>query len=283
MIYVKNLHESDAYSEKLHKQQMKYVVWIEVGKLKTHPTLLVPGWTGFDITVRNEVVVVESLVLYLDTVDSPATDLKTAYEVLCRGCEIRERLKLCAVACIFNEAFYAKAMEIHWKQKHVQKLHHNAWWIPSRFGDAGLHKVVIQSDVIAEGSIDSVLTGKNYNRAVCLHKIVYEVLMKLLVVKFEASLLNGAAEVILEKHSTAMEDFKLDICQQTSENILTGDEIRNQYNLFKTYIKDLKDSGSDLVKFRLSHLNLCELALNLIYDTRTSGCELYPGCLHTID
>ena len=43
-----------------------------------------------------------------------------------------------------------------------------------RFGDAGLREIAIQSEAVAEGSIEKVPEGKNYNRAVRLHKIVYE-------------------------------------------------------------------------------------------------------------
>ena len=57
----------------------------------------------------------ESKISYLDTIDSPATDLRTAYEVLCRSAEIRTRLSLSAVICVFDQAFYAKAMEVYWK------------------------------------------------------------------------------------------------------------------------------------------------------------------------
>ena len=39
-----------------------------------------------------------------------------------------------------------------------------------RFGDAGLREIAIQSEVVAEGSIEKVLEGKNCNRAVRLHK-----------------------------------------------------------------------------------------------------------------
>lgn len=64
--------------------------------MKTHPLLLVPGWISFNIKIRDQVIVVESVISYLDTIDSPATDLKTAYEVLSRGCEIRvEGVCLC--------------------------------------------------------------------------------------------------------------------------------------------------------------------------------------------
>ena len=81
---------------------MSYLVWIEVRKLKTHPALRVPGWTGFQITIGKDMVTPESPISYLDTIDSPATDHKTAFEVLCRGCEIKDRLKLKAVVCVFD-------------------------------------------------------------------------------------------------------------------------------------------------------------------------------------
>lgn len=119
---------------------MKYLVWIEV---RNRSALLVPGWTGFNV--------VESLVSYLDTIDSPATDLNTAYDVLCRGCEIKERLNLTAVACVFVQAFYAKAMEIYRKHRDLFKnliimlggfhlLMMLFGMIGVRFGDAGHSK-----------------------------------------------------------------------------------------------------------------------------------------------
>ena len=95
--HVQNLGLTNSpYEEKAKDLRQRYLVWLEVRKLKTHPLLLVPGWTGFNIKIRDQVIVVESVISYLDTIDSPATDLKTAYEVLSRGCEIRvEGVCLC--------------------------------------------------------------------------------------------------------------------------------------------------------------------------------------------
>ena len=53
------------------------------------------------------------------TLDSPATDLRTAYEVLSRACKIKDRMQLNAVVCVFDQAFYAKAMEVYWKRKEL--------------------------------------------------------------------------------------------------------------------------------------------------------------------
>ena len=59
-------------------------------KLKTHPALLVPGQTGLQITIRKDMVTLESIMSYLDTSDSLVTDQKTAFKVVCRGCKIRD-------------------------------------------------------------------------------------------------------------------------------------------------------------------------------------------------
>ena len=48
------------------------------------------------------------------------------------------------------------------------------------------------------------------------------------------------------------------------------------------YIKDLKDNGSDLVRFWPSYLHLCELALNLIFGTRPGDWELYLACIEEV-
>ena len=150
--------------------------------LKTQPALLVPDWTGFQITIRRkDMVILYSIISYLDTLDSPATDQKTAFEVLCRGCEIRDRLKLKAVVCVFDQAFYAKAFKIFWRNKNIFEnlvLMLGGFHPPmmllgiigTRYGDAGLRELAVQSEVVAEGSIERVLEGKNYNRAVRLHK-----------------------------------------------------------------------------------------------------------------
>ena len=43
--------------------------------------------------------------------------------------------------------------------------------IGTRFGDASLRELAIESDAIADGSIERVLNDKNYNSSLRLHKI----------------------------------------------------------------------------------------------------------------
>ena len=226
---VQNLGVSSCYRDKAKEMALCYLVWIEVRKLETHPLLLTPGWTGCNIKVRDRVVVVESTISYLDTIDSPATDLKTAYEVLSRGCEIKNRLQLSAFVCVFDQAFYAKVMEVYWKHKELfdgivimmggfHLLLMLLGVIGSRFGDAGLRELAVQSDVVAEGSVDKSLNGKQYNRAVRLHKCVYEALMRLLLKEFESSVQSLP---ILN-----LEQLKLELNQEEFERVLSSREFR---------------------------------------------------------
>lgn len=244
-----------------------------------------PGWTGFNIKVRDRVVVMESTISYLDTIDSPATDLKTAYEVLSRGCEIKDRLQLNAVVCVFDQAFYAKAMEVYWKHKELfvglvlmmggfHLLLMLLGVIGSRFGDAGLRELAVQSDVLAEGSVDKALNGKQYNRAVRLHKCVYEALMRLLLKEFESS---GQSLPVLN-----LEQLKLELNQEEFERVMNSSEFRQFADQFHAYLQRMKENGSSLGKFWLSYLELCELMLNLIYASRTGSWELYLSCIEEV-
>ena len=194
-----------------------------------HPLLLIPGWTGFNIKVCYRVVVVESTFGFLDTTDSPATDLKTAYEVLSGGCEIKNRIQLSAVVCVLDQAFYAKAMEVYWEHKELfdgivimmggfHLLLMLLGVIGSRFRDAGLRELAVQSDVVAEGSVDKSLNGKQYNRAVHLHKCVYEALMRLLLKEFESS--------VQSLPTLNLEQLKLELNQEEFGRVLSSHEFQ---------------------------------------------------------
>ena len=55
-----------------------------------------------------------------------------------------------------------------------------------RFKDAGLKDLVIQSVLVAEGSVDTMFSGSRaYKRAVRAYKILYESFSRLLLEKFK--------------------------------------------------------------------------------------------------
>ena len=89
-----------------------------------------------------------------------------------------QSLKLAKVVCVFDQALYAKSVEVTWKHHYKFKdkviirmgVFHTICMllaaIGKRFLDAGLQDLCVESEVIAEGSIAGVMEGRKYNRAV---------------------------------------------------------------------------------------------------------------------
>ena len=54
-----------------------------------------------------------------------------------------------------------------------------------RFGSAKMRDALVQSSIVAEGSVDSTLRGKSYNRGIQLYKILYEALNRLIIAELD--------------------------------------------------------------------------------------------------
>ena len=93
-----------------------------------------------------------------------------------RALKIIDQSHLVSIADVFGQAFYSKTFEIKWKEAEkfqncvlMLGIFHLLMYMGisnKRFSNAGLKDALIQSSTIAEGSIDSALRGKCYNRGV---------------------------------------------------------------------------------------------------------------------
>lgn len=51
---------------------------------------------------------------------------------------------------------------------------------------SGFEEILVESGICASGSIEKVMSGKHYNRALWVHKLVFEALERLLLQAFES-------------------------------------------------------------------------------------------------
>ncbi len=65
---------------------------------------------------------VASTIGYLSVIDSPATELATVSELLKRSISISERLQLNEIVIVLDEAIYAKAQMIRWKEEMKSRI-----------------------------------------------------------------------------------------------------------------------------------------------------------------
>ena len=94
---------------KLAKQ--KNLVWM-LSRMVQERDQSVSSWRGFNIRTREEVVVTPDNIGYLPTINAPATQISTVNEVLKQSLQIQQSLGLGKLVCIFDQALYAKAVEI---------------------------------------------------------------------------------------------------------------------------------------------------------------------------
>ena len=84
--------------------------------------------------------------------------------------QIKDQLNVKSIVCAYDQAIYAKTYQINCKE---QEKFQDLFWtmetfhivltflavISSRFKDAGLRNILIQSSVVAERSADTIFTG----------------------------------------------------------------------------------------------------------------------------
>ena len=186
-------------------------------------------------------------------------------------------LDLNAIVCVFGQALYAKACEVVWKNPdnfHPIVLRMGVFHtictmlavIGKRFGDAGLRDLSVESGVIADGLIAGVLDGKKYNRAIRLHKLVYEALLRLAWSGFEAWLEDGDKNELAETllHVT---DFAENISGETWL------EFQLVHSCSQDYLDFLRTENGDLSTFWMSYVDMVEIVLGLVRASREGDLE----------
>ena len=144
----------------------------------------VMGWTGFNIVIRKDLTVRKDKIGYLPTINAPATEMTTVHEILRQSVLICNNLGLSKIVVMFDQAIYAKTVEIIWKHPDKFKdviLRMGAFHIMCNlvsiigklFQDSGFKGIVIEAGIVVQGSVVGVLEDRQYNRAVRTHKCMY--------------------------------------------------------------------------------------------------------------
>jgi hypothetical protein len=207
------------------------------------------SWTGFNILTRDHMEVMADTVGYLPTINAPATEASTVQEVLQQSISIKSSLHLENIAVVLDQALFAKATEIAWRYPerfgstvlmtgNFHTICNLMSTVSKMFGEAGLRDLAVESGVIAEGSIAKVLEGKQYNRAVRLHKLTYEALMMLAWVGFEDWLERNHAEYlpILNDTICLVYELRENISHATHVAALTSESCRKILDLFESFL-----------------------------------------------
>ena len=107
--------------DKSHQDEQQFArnadfVYTLSRKYASESGLLFPGWTGLNTQVHKEIPTVTNIG-YLPVIDAPVTDLATVNTLLKHSVSICQRLQIPEIVLVFDEALYAKAQMLRWKNE----------------------------------------------------------------------------------------------------------------------------------------------------------------------
>ena len=158
---------------------------------------------------------------------------------------------------------YAKALEILWRNQEefnsvvlrMGSFHFSCVFltiIGKRFAGSGLRDLLVESGVLAEGSVDGVLPGKHYNRGVRAHKLVMEALCRLQMEQFCTWCSNKSVQINYGQLRAQL--FKLRECcdAETFSALKSCGAFVLLHDLFSDYCNSL---SSEMAKFWQSYID----------------------------
>jgi len=255
----------------------------------------IPSWTGFNIKTRDQESISEDVVGYLPTINAPATELTTVYEILKQSDLIRNELSLDTLVVVMDQALYAKAVEIAWKHKerfsHVllrmgtfHTIMNALSIIGKRFCDAGLKDICIEAGIVAEGSINGVIDGKQYNRAIRVHKCIYEALMRLAWAEFTLWVdSNEEKSAVIKSCVDKVNDIADDLNQHNFSDLLDSPQLLELMILWRAFTEHLRHNNGELSGYWMSYIDMVEhVILGLLRASREGNWDLHINAIRTL-
>lgn len=251
----------------------------------------VPGWTAFNVLVQKDRVPQQSNISYCQPIDASPTDMDTVYTILKNSLAMADELNQhdCPVVC--DLAIYAKIMQVIWANRlefsrivpRLGTFHIIASFlsvIGKRYGEAGLDAMLVESGVLAHGSLAGVSEVRHYNRAIRMHKIVYEALERLRWVEFGKWLEEECPEdAVYSDILMCLHRLHLEVNEENFDALL---ELQEFQHLQEAYTRFCESYNGPMKAFWGSYLEMVSLLLQLIRATREGNWLLHLSCIEKI-
>ena len=259
---------------------------------------LIPFWTGYNSWLsesRQEF----NVVTYPPIIDSKPNDMATVFTTMKRCFDMCKAIGQEHGIQTFDRQLYGIAQQVKWEMprpfcNHILCLggfHTLSCYIAAVgkiWADDGLKDMLVDSSVYATGTVDHMLNGKQFNRAVRCLTLAYETLCALwLSAFFRWCKANKIFENIPEDVWTCFSKFALDFKTMTDINT-AFDEVISLFNLhIMPLIEDFQNWGnqsSPTFKYWNMFLGAIEVLLQNIRSERdglwsvhlSSSCSMLP-------
>ena len=136
---------------------------------------------------------------------------------------------------------------------------------------------MVESELVAPGSLEGVLSGKHYNHCVRAHKVVYEAMQRLRFLAFLQSLPEAEAQ-----KSDVLGRQLVDAAKRgTIPDACTTSDFSTLKNAFDEYVAKRKEENPTFALWS-TYIDVVQLLLLFIRATRTSDWNLHLSALRSM-
>ena len=138
------------------------------------------------------------------------------------------------------------------------------------YAASGLEDILIESETVASGSLNGVLSGRMYNRGIRSHKLLYEALGRMQVLEFMESLEEETRDDYVARLHGYITNFGKD-------RVIT-DELFDICEAFEEH-KLQREAESPIYVLWNSYTTMVQLLLSFLRGTRESNWQLHLSSL----
>ena len=262
----------------------KYFLWIICRSVCGSGHQQVPAFAGF-ISATGKPPTKLTTIDYYPMINEPITDFKVIKEILKKSQKATEDVGQKYVFVTFDLGVVMKAMPILWERpldypNHIVMIgpFHTTMnylkMIGHKVGAAGYSEILIEANLVTNGTLKSVLSGKNYSKSLWCLKVVSEALERLLFKKFIDSLPENSPH-----REISVENLNVLIQSCSSEHLLAALEdnsliiLLQEYTNFQTKVKQ-GDYGKTAM-FWYSFLEHARRVFMLMYAVKCNNLQLF--------
>ena len=146
---------------------------------------------------------------------------------------------------------------------------------------SGIAEIIIESGICASGSLDRVMTGKQYNRALRVHKLLLEALERLLLERFEED--HPRSECLSKDSCNTLMDLIENPNTETASKVKESEEIRRYFEKYSAFKSELLNGTyGKTAQFWSMYMNIIQTILILIRATKENDLDLHIAALYAL-
>ena len=145
----------------------------------------------------------------------------------------------------------------------------------------GFSEIIIESGICASGSLDRVVSGRHFNRALRVHQLLFEALERLMLTRFEEK--HSREDCLSNETFTMLRDLIATPSKEALDMVEQSEDFRNyfeKYHAFKSEV--MKGSPGKTAQFWARYMDIIQMVLTLIRATKESNKELHIAALYAL-